>query len=74
MSREKWLAHLAEEGLAPVNGENLARAREHAFSCATCAKRRATRRANKRRRERAETLRSLGLVKVRGALGGTYWE
>jgi len=26
------------------------------------------------RREREETLRSLGLVKVRGNLGGTYWE
>ena len=27
-----------------------------------------------RRREREAVLRSLGLVKVRGALGGTYWE
>jgi uncharacterized Zn finger protein (UPF0148 family) len=27
-----------------------------------------------RRREREDVLRSCGLVKVRGALGGTYWE
>ena len=27
-----------------------------------------------KRREREETMRSCGLVKVRGALGGTYWE
>ena len=26
------------------------------------------------KREREECLRSLGLVKVRGALGGVYWE
>lgn len=30
--------------------------------------------AKARRREREEALKSLGLVKVRGALGGTYWE
>ena len=29
---------------------------------------------NKQRRERDQTLRDLGLKKVRGALGGTYWE
>ena len=28
----------------------------------------------KQRRERADIMQSLGLVKVRGALGGTYWE
>jgi len=27
-----------------------------------------------RRREREATLRDCGLVKVRGAMGGTYWE
>ena len=29
---------------------------------------------NKQRRERDQILRDLGLKKVRGALGGTYWE
>ena len=29
---------------------------------------------NKARREREAVLKELGLVKVRGALGGTYWE
>ena len=36
-----------------------------------------TRRINRRvarRREREQVLRDLGLVKVKGALGGTYWE
>ena len=29
---------------------------------------------NRQRRAREQALRDLGLVKVRGALGGTYWE
>lgn len=36
-----------------------------------------TKRVNRRtalRREREQALRDLGLVKVKGALGGTYWE
>jgi hypothetical protein len=31
-------------------------------------------RAQSRRRERDSVMRDFGLVKVRGALGGTYWE
>lgn len=33
-----------------------------------------TERAYWRRRQREQAMRDLGLVKVRGALGGTYWE
>ena len=31
-------------------------------------------RANAKRRSREDVLRSCGLIKVRGAMGGTYWE
>jgi hypothetical protein len=31
-------------------------------------------RARENRRERDKAMRSIGLVKVHGALGGTYWE
>jgi len=31
-------------------------------------------RQQKLRREREQAMRDCGLVKVRGALGGTYWE
>jgi hypothetical protein len=31
-------------------------------------------RKNKARRERDQAMRDLGLVRVRGALGGVYWE
>jgi len=32
------------------------------------------RKRRERRRDREQALKDLGLVKVRGALGGTYWE
>ena len=31
-------------------------------------------RKNKARRERDQAMRDIGMVKVRGALGGVYWE
>lgn len=31
-------------------------------------------RKNKSRKERDQAMRDLGLVRVRGALGGVYWE
>ena len=46
--------------------------------CRDCDEKKAARvkraRVRQRRREREDVLRSLGLTKVRGALGGTYWE
>jgi len=41
--------------------------------CQSCEEKPA-RKARKRRSERDDVMRSLGLVKVRGAMGGTYWE
>ena len=43
----------------------------HCLPCATGLRRK---RRNKQNREKNEALRSLGLKKVKGALGGTYWE
>ena len=51
------------------DGENLC---ERCDRAAADGKRRRGARANRRARE--EALRSLGMVKVHGALGGTYWE
>lgn len=59
------------EEIATRDGENLCRECDDEDGQRD-RKRRAKRRA--RRRERDEVLRSLGLVKVRGAMGGTYWE
>jgi hypothetical protein len=54
-----------------LDGDNTCRACEDLADSGhkkALAKRRAARRAND------AALRSCGLVKVRGALGGTYWE
>jgi len=43
--------------------------------CAACEdKARRSRRSNLARKMRDQAMRDCGLVKVRGALGGTYWE
>jgi len=43
--------------------------------CSKCAdKIRQSKKSRARRREREAVMRSLGLIKVKGALGGTYWE
>ncbi len=47
------------------DGENL---------CGDCEDGRRKDAARARRREREVALRSLGLTKVRGALGGVFWE
>ena len=41
--------------------------------CADCVTH-PVRKTKQLKSEREEALRSLGLIKVRGALGGTYWE
>lgn len=54
--------------IATRDGDNL---------CASCdndPKRAAKARARQRRRERDQAMKDCGLVKVRGAMGGTYWE
>lgn len=56
--------------LATREGENLC---AHCDACETPKELR-SRRRNSSRKMREELLRSCGMVKVRGALGGEYWE
>jgi uncharacterized Zn finger protein (UPF0148 family) len=43
--------------------------------CPSCdSKERKSKKAKLRRQEREQMMRDCGLVKVKGALGGTYWE
>lgn len=43
--------------------------------CEACEdKQRKSAKRREQRKAREDVLRSVGLVKVRGALGGTYWE
>lgn len=42
--------------------------------CDACKRQTRNAKARRARKAREAALRSCGLVKVRGALGGTYWE
>ena len=62
MTKKQWQEHFAAVGA------------HDQVNCPQCAARRATKRKNMAQRQRDDAMRSCGLVKVRGALGGTYWE
>lgn len=69
MTKATWQAHMATVGFETTNVKALGpeRSREalaHMRGCSTCAARKATTRANRRRRERDDALRSCGLVKT----------
>lgn len=68
MTKQQWKTHIIETGMT---------ARQHVAAhpdCPLCAARRKTRARNEAARERAGAMRDLGLVRVRGNLGGVYWE
>jgi hypothetical protein len=44
------------------------------MNCAACKDRAKTRKATMNRKIRDDVMASCGLVKVRGAMGGTYYE
>ena len=48
--------------------------KEETIQDEVCRKAEKNRRRNRLRRERDDAMRSIGMVKVKGALGGTYWE
>lgn len=63
------VCRICEAEIDTPDGENL---------CAACERDGARRARNKRvranRRAMNEAMRSIGMTKVRGAMGGTYWE
>ena len=66
MSKQAWISHIntVRFDLTPDGRFDKASVAAHAASCPECAKRRATKRANRNSRERSEALRSLGMVKT----------
>ena len=60
--------------ISTKDGENLCTACEEADELSGKARRRRNAMARARRKERDDVLASLGLKKVRGSMGGTYWE
>lgn len=81
MTNPSWVQHMVEStGLTvPKTREELIpwrkAHREHLDSkCPECMARRRTNNNRLYRQAREDAYRSLGLVKVKGLLGGTYWE
>lgn len=62
MTRQEWLHHWRTAGPHQI------------ADCPACAQRRKTIRKQTAAKRKDDALRSLGLKKVKGALGGTYWE
>ena len=62
MTKQKWLEHMRKVG-------------DHdRRTCPECQARAKTWKANRARKDRDAVYKSCGLVKVRGLLGGVYWE
>jgi len=72
----QWIEHIEADGgnRRDVNGWRGIVFVHQAQGCKLCAERARTRRANKRARDRHEAYTACGLVRVRGALGGVYYE
>ena len=86
MNKENWLKHIAETEmlvLPEIDSLNYhshyrlwkQKHSEHLEKkCLSCLDRRNTRSAQEARKARHEAMLSLGLTKVKGNLGGTYYE
>ena len=81
MTKDQYIKHIedTEHIIRPSLGGDIlqwkaAQQRHHDMGCAECHKRAKTNKARKARKANAAIMDSLGLVKVKGNLGGTYWE
>jgi hypothetical protein len=62
MTREKWLQHMANTGT------------HDSKFCTVCKERKRTFKANQRAKEIRQVYADMGMKRVRGALGGVYYE
>jgi hypothetical protein len=80
MTKENWKLHIEKEGniIRPSHGgSKLAWSNflhSHCQGCLDCMARKKTQLANFNAKAKHEALTSIGLVRVKGALGGTYYE
>jgi hypothetical protein len=81
MTKEAWIKHMEETtGLIrpSLGGYRMAwveATTNHINNgCEACKERSKTKNKASRRKERDQMMKDCGLVKVRGALGGVYWE
>jgi hypothetical protein len=80
MTKGKWVEHIEASGVVrPSMGGSIevwkAEVKRHQESnCRECAERRNTRNKNRWAREKHQVMVDCGLKRVRGALGGIYYE
>mgnify|MGYP001589828832 CR=1 FL=1 len=80
MTKETWFKHIDTLGiirpsLGGTKEQYTADLKAHmATGCPECKARLATKKANYRARAKHQAYLDAGLVRVRGALGGTYYE
>jgi N-methylhydantoinase B/oxoprolinase/acetone carboxylase alpha subunit len=80
MTKEQWLEHMESDGLvAPSKGGDVKAwvkaCHQHRESvCRMCQLRSRTLRANRRSKAMRSVYADLGMVRVKGNLGGTYYE
>jgi len=71
MTKEKWQAHIKQTFTTNPTKEQIV---NHARFCSLCQARQATKKKNEAARARHELMTSFGLIRVKGSLGGTYYE
>ena len=81
MTRATWVQHMFDTAGLTIPTSNAEVAvwrqvhKEHLEAgCKACLERKRTHDKQEAAKARDEAYRSLGLVKVKGDLGGTYWE
>jgi len=85
MTQEQWIEHIETvSGLTRPEGENGCQPADwhsaydlHKYTdpgCTICKERRATKRAVKAAKNKRMMYSDLGLIRVKGALGGIYYE
>ena len=73
MNKQTWQLH-AKEVIRANPGMTKGDFAVHAKTCPECLARRKTKRANDAARARHDAYASVGMVRVKGAMGGTYYE
>jgi hypothetical protein len=86
MTKQAWIKHIEEEtGESLYDSNNplydafawrgaIEQHKAECPNCQICKARRKTIKANKARKARDEAMKSIGMIKVKGNNGGTYWE
>ena len=71
MTKQQWQLHAMQIGFSswPESERQL-----HASTCPVCKARKATRARNEAARAKHDAYTSAGMKRVKGAMGGTYYE